>query len=96
MCIRDSFCAERFPKLKAVFNETSSITSALNALGVADYERRETRILARPATAEEIRLLELPRGRPVLITEGINIDTEGAAIEYSIARFAADRVQLVT
>jgi len=90
------FCAARFPKLKTVFNETSSITSALNALGVADYERKETRILARPATAEETRLLELPRGRPVLITEGINIDTEGAAIEYSISRFAADRVQLVT
>ena len=90
------FCTERFPELKAVFNETSSITNALNALGVADYERKETRILARPATAEETRLLELPKGRPVLITEGINIDTKGAAIEYSISRFAADRVQLVT
>ena len=90
------FSYHRFPKLADAFHENDSITKALKRSGVTDYERRETRIHARPATAEETRILELPRGRPVLVTEGINIDSNALPVEFSIARFAADRVQLVT
>ncbi len=88
------FSLARFPKIDGAFRSSASITAALAAFGCADYERRETRILARPATAEETRLLDLPRGRPVLVTEGVNVMPDGAAIEYSVARFASDRVQL--
>ena len=32
---------------------------------------------------------------PVLVTESVNVDTDGRAIEFGTACFAADRVQLV-
>lgn len=85
----------RFPNMDADFQADHSVTAVLKTYGVNDYERRETRILARPATAEETRLLDLVRGRPVLVTEGVNVDADGEPIEYGVARFAADRVQLL-
>lgn len=89
------FSARRFPTMASMFRETASVTEALRRLGVGDYTRQETRITARPATAEEAALLRLPRGRSLLITEAINIDANGRRLEYGISRFAADRVQLV-
>lgn len=89
------FSRRAFPRLEAAFQDETSITRVLEKYGVPNYERRETRILARPATAEEMRHLELARGRPVLVTEGVNIDPTGRPVEYSVARFAADRVQLL-
>ena len=76
------FCAARFPRLGEAFEATASITEALKASGVDDYERQETRIYARPPTAEEIRRLALPRGRPVLVTESVNVDNEGIPKEF--------------
>lgn len=89
------FSAARFPKIDKAFAKIHSITEALKSCGLADYERQETRIYARPPTAEEARRLALPRGRPVLITEGVNVDNDGSPTEFGIARFAADRMQLV-
>jgi len=89
------FCAERFPRMDEAFREDISVTRALARFGVEDYERRETRIIARPATAEETRLLALARGRPVLVTEAINVDAAGRPVEYGVTRFAADRVQIL-
>lgn len=89
------FSAARFPHLGAAFAATHSITEALRQNGLADYERHETRIYARPPTQEEVRHLMLPRGRPVLITESLNVDADTQPTEFGIARFAADRVQIV-
>lgn len=89
------FSRARFPNMAKSFAGNPSITAALTDGGLADYERRETRIYARPATAEETRILLLPRGRPVLVTESVNVDGDGKPTEYGIARFAADRVQLI-
>jgi len=89
------FSAARFPKLGQAFQMMHSITEALKSNGLADYERHETRIYARPPTTDEIRRLALPRGRPVLVTESINVDSDGAPTELGIARFAADRMQIV-
>ena len=89
------FSVARFPKLGQALETTDSITEALKCSGLADYERHETRIYARPPTADEIRRLALPRGRPVLVTESINVDNVGAPTEFGIARFAADRMQIV-
>ncbi|MEO1200927.1 MAG: UTRA domain-containing protein [Pseudomonadota bacterium] len=33
--------------------------------------------------------------RPVLVTEAVNVDTDGRPIQFSRTRFASDRVQLV-
>ncbi|MGZ0189577.1 MAG: UTRA domain-containing protein, partial [Alphaproteobacteria bacterium] len=89
------FSKARFPKLNLCFDGHASITKALELLGVTDYERRETRIYARPATIDEAQILSLPRGRPILVTEGVNVDHSGSVVEFSVGCFAADRVQLL-
>lgn len=89
------FPAARFPGLIDAFRLHGSITGALAACGVEDYVRKSTRITARLPTADEARHLEQPTTRPILQTEAINIDLQREPIEYGVARFAADRIQLV-
>ena len=89
------FPAERFPGLVAAYAETGSITKALARHGVDDYTRRETRVTARTANGEEARLLGVGRDAVVIVSESVNIDEIGKPIQYSRARFAADRVQIV-
>lgn len=92
---RHAFPLERLPGIGAALDETGSISRALGRLGRGDYRRLKTRITARAATAEEARMLRLGPDRSLLITESVNVDSAGARIEYGIARFAAERVQLV-
>jgi len=89
------FPARRFPDIIDAYKRERSVTKALANYGVDDYTRKETRITARLPNANESRLLEMPRSQPVLVTESINIDTEGRVIEFGWARMAADRTQLV-
>ena len=89
------FSSARVPGMKEAYQAESSITRALRRIGVADYVRRTTRITARPADGEEARLLNLPKNRPVLVSESVNVDAAGKPLEYGLARFAGDRVQLV-
>jgi GntR family phosphonate transport system transcriptional regulator len=89
------FSADRFPGIAEALHGDSSITRALARSGVQDYRRQSTRIIARMPTAEEARLLEQSRNRPVLVTEAVNIDAEGQAVEISLARYAAGRIQLL-
>ncbi|HUN50493.1 MAG TPA: phosphonate metabolism transcriptional regulator PhnF, partial [Candidatus Sulfotelmatobacter sp.] len=89
------FSSARVPGMKEAYQAEGSITRALQRIGVADYVRRSTRITTRPAESEEARLLHLPKNRPVLVSESVNIDAAGKPLEYGLARFAGDRVQLV-
>jgi len=89
------FVARRFPKIAEEIEKTLSVTKALSNAGVPDYRRKMTRITAAPPDAEEAALLEVPRSRPVLRTESVNVSPEGKPVEYGLATFAADRVQLV-
>lgn len=89
------FPARRFAGIVAAWQDTRSITAALAACGVADYTRLATRIYARPADGDESRSLEQSPGRPVLVTESVNVDSAGRPVEFGVARFAADRVQFV-
>jgi GntR family phosphonate transport system transcriptional regulator len=89
------FPAGRFPGLAAVYEETASVTATLARYGVRDYVRRTTRITARMPTSAEARHLKQPQVRPVIQTESINVDDQGVPVEYGVARFASDRVQLV-
>lgn len=92
---RHHFPHSRFPGLaEAVADGGGSITRALAACGVAEYFRRSTRIGARLPTPEEADLLEHPRNRAVLVTEAVNVDADGAPIEYGVAVYPAGRVQL--
>ena len=85
----------RFARMPALFAETGSISAALARLGVADCSRQSTRVMALLPDTEEARLLRQSRNRPVLVTEAVNADSDGEPIEFGIARFASDRVQIL-
>jgi GntR family phosphonate transport system transcriptional regulator len=92
---RHHFAKQRFGGIASAYRREGSITSALRSLGIDDYLRRSTTVLSRMPTAEEARHLQQPRSRPVLVAESVNIDDRGKPIEYGIAVFASDWVQLV-
>lgn len=85
----------RFNGIQAVLEDVGSITEALRRVGVSDYTRRTTRVLARMPTPTEADTLRQPRNRPLLVTEGVDADQDGAPIAVSVARWASDWVQIV-
>ena len=46
-------------------------------------------------TPEEAELLRMPRNRPLLVTENINVDRAGTVVEFGISRYPTPRVQIV-
>lgn len=78
-----------------VLGTNASITAALEACGVADYRRHSSRITARLPTPEEADLLQQSRSRPVLVVESLNVDPAGQPVDWTLAVYAAGRVQLV-
>ena len=74
---------------------TPRITEALHAVGVDDYLRQQTRVTARLPTADEAELLRMPRNRPVLVTENVNVDRAGTIVEFAIGCYPTPRVQIV-
>lgn len=89
------FAADRFAAIIDHFAETGSITESLKRLGVEDYTRKSTRVIARLPTGSDAAHLNQPRNRPVLVTEGLNVDGQGRPVELTIARWASDWVQIV-
>ncbi|MCJ8142021.1 phosphonate metabolism transcriptional regulator PhnF [Ancylobacter sp. A5.8] len=87
--------AERCRDLDLLAAATGSVTRALEAIGITDYRRLETRITARAADEEERRLLSLQPGRTVMVVESLNGDAQRRPLQYTRARFSADRVQLI-
>lgn len=94
-CTTQYFPQERFPDFADIYTETRSVTATFHALGVSDYVRKSTRIMARAADAKESRILTLSRHSPVMVVESVNIDSEGTPVEYSVCVWAADRIQFV-
>jgi GntR family phosphonate transport system transcriptional regulator len=91
---RSFFPSARFPGLADRLREQSSISAVLAGYDLADYRRRTTRILARLPSAEEAGRLRQPASEPVLVTEAVDVDTEGRPIRYGATCFAGARVQL--
>lgn len=89
------FDARRFPDFAALLEETASVSTAFARHGIADYIRVWSRITARLPEADIARLLEQPKVRPILQVEALNADTAGAPLQYTIARFAGDGVELM-
>lgn len=77
------------------YQHTGSITRALFQIGIKDYTRKSTRVTTRLPIADEGRLLKQSRSQPVLVSESVNVDPSGIPIEYTVARFAGQRVQFV-
>ena len=88
------FDAARFDGIDRAYAKSGSITAAFRDFGVADYFRRSTLISARHAEAGDLADLKLSPGAIVLVTVYVNVDPDGAPIQYSETRFAADLVEL--
>lgn len=91
---RSVFPAAQLPGLLARLTQTSSITEALVAEGVADYTRATTRLTAIAAPATLALLLRLPEAAPLLRSTSVNIDPQGRPLEFGTTWFAGDRVTL--
>lgn len=89
------FSATALPGLLAALRANPAISNALASVGVLDYRRAVTRVSARMPTAAEAVLLRMPRGRPLLVGESINVDGTGRVVEFGIARYPTPRVQIV-
>ncbi|MGE0223299.1 MAG: phosphonate metabolism transcriptional regulator PhnF [Acetobacteraceae bacterium] len=92
---RHYFPAARLKGIQDALRATSRITDALQAVGVADYLRQTTRVTARLPTPSEAELLRMPRNRPVLVAENINVDRAGTIVEFAIGCYPTPRVQIV-
>jgi GntR family phosphonate transport system transcriptional regulator len=84
-----------FPGMIRVYRDLRSVTRTLSHFGVADYSRKQTRIIARMPTGEEAGELSQPRNRPVLVTESVNVDPSGTPVEFGVCLFASDWVQIL-
>ena len=89
------FPSVRFRGLLDALRGASGITEALRSVGVSDYLRQTSRVSARLPSGEEAELLRMPRNRPVLVCENINVDRAGAVIEFAIGLYPTPRVQIV-
>lgn len=83
------------PGLLEALRTASSITDALRSVGVADYRRQVTRVSARMPTATEAGLLQMPRSRPLLVCENVNVDLAGAIVEFGVSHYPSTRVQVI-
>ncbi|MBB4064830.1 phosphonate metabolism transcriptional regulator PhnF [Gellertiella hungarica] len=83
-----------FAAIPAHFERFGSITRALAEVGIADYTRLSTDVIARHALPDEVAELKLSPGAILLETVAVNADGEGRRIQYSRTRFAADRIKL--
>jgi GntR family phosphonate transport system transcriptional regulator len=88
------FEALRFAGLAERLEQTGSITASLAGLGISDYTRRSTTIVAMHALDEDLNALRLGPGAIVLLLEAINVDPDGRPIQFSRTRFSADKVSL--
>ena len=88
------FSASRFAGIGDTIGRTGSVTKALAVHGVPDYVRRWTRIEARHGHTSDLGDLGLSPGAILIFAESLNADLDGKPIQYSLTRFAADRVTL--
>jgi GntR family transcriptional regulator, phosphonate transport system regulatory protein len=87
--------AALFPDAGRVFANTRSMTKLLAHYGIRDYRRGTTRITAAVADATDAARLDLALGRPVLVVDSTDVDTDGKPLVTKRSRFAAERIEFV-
>ena len=89
------FDEKRFPDFAERLASLRSISKVYTHYGIGDYTRKWSRITAALPTPEIARLLGQPKTRPILQVEALNVDQKGSPLQYSVARFVGDLVQLM-
>src|SRR6202022_1025702 len=87
--------AERFPEAERIYERVRSMTKLLAHYGVRDYRRASTRVTAGIVDATDASRLDLALGRPILVVDSTDVDTDGKPLLTTRARFAAERVEFV-
>jgi GntR family phosphonate transport system transcriptional regulator len=87
--------AERFPDAGSVFASARSMTKLLEYYGIRDYRRASTRITAAIVDATDAARLDLALGRPVLVVDATDVDTDGKPLVTKRSRFAAERIEFL-
>lgn len=87
--------AGRFPDAGSVFASVRSMTALLAHYGIRDYRRSSTRITAAIIDATDAARLDLTLGRPILVVDATDTDTDGKPLVTKRSRFAAERVEFL-
>ena len=87
------FPTERLPDFLTHLQRTNSITIALAACGVAEYERARTEITAILAGTNLSTYLNCQIGAPLIQTKSLNT-SNGSPIEYGTSLFVASLIAL--
>jgi GntR family phosphonate transport system transcriptional regulator len=96
ICVSTSWLsADRFPEASAVFASVRSMTTLLAHYGVRDYRRASTRITAGIVDATDAARLDLTLGRPILVVDSTDVDTDDKPLVTKRSRFAAERVEFL-
>lgn len=85
--------AERFTGLLERREVLGSLTEVYRSYGITDYLRGETTIYARPARAEEAKMLQQHPDMPVHVIKALDIDAEGTPLAYSKVIWSSARVK---
>lgn len=84
----------RLEGLAEVMQDSTGITAALAAIGITDYTRKSTRIIATLATATQALHLQIQEGAPLLRTSSLSVAPDGPPVELGRTWFAGERVTL--
>jgi GntR family transcriptional regulator, phosphonate transport system regulatory protein len=87
--------AQRFPEAGRIYERVRSMTKLLAHHGIRDYRRASTHITAAIVDATDAVRLDLALGRPILVVDSTDVDTDGKPLSTTHARFAAERVEFV-
>ena len=90
-----AFAPSAFPTPDGSSQRVRSMTKLLAHYGIRDYRRASTRITAAIVDATDAARLDLALGRPVLVVDSTDVDTEGTPLVTKRTRFAAERVEFV-
>ncbi|RZM75428.1 phosphonate metabolism transcriptional regulator PhnF [Leptolyngbya iicbica] len=91
---RSYFPAALFPGLAEHCQGYCSVSALFQTEYDCDHIRRSTRLSARLPSAQDARILRMPATKPILVSESINVDQYGRAIEYGVTQFRGDRMEL--
>ncbi|MDX6748660.1 phosphonate metabolism transcriptional regulator PhnF [Geminicoccaceae bacterium 1502E] len=84
--------AARFPDGAVELEALGSFTRLFACHGIGDYRRATTRLQARRASREEAALLQQPATEPVLVTEALDVTSDGTPLSFAVTLWASARV----